>query len=67
MPPWARSVGAEPLVATVILLARAVKIAVVVERRSPTYGPKRCKRDYRVVVLRKNISVERGENAWFEE
>ena len=31
------------------------------------YRPGQCKRDYRVVALRKNISVERGENVLFEE
>jgi hypothetical protein len=32
-----------------------------------SYRPGNCKRDYRVVALRKNISVERGENVLFEE
>jgi hypothetical protein len=32
-----------------------------------TYRPGKCSRDYRVVVLRKNISVERGDNVLFEE
>ena len=32
-----------------------------------TYRPSKCKRDYRVVALRKNISVERGENVLFCE
>ena len=32
-----------------------------------SYRPRKCKRDYRVVALRKNISVERGENVLFEE
>jgi hypothetical protein len=32
-----------------------------------SYRPKKCKKDYRVVALRKNISVERGENVLFEE
>jgi hypothetical protein len=32
-----------------------------------SYRPGRCKRDYRVVGLRKNISVERGENVLFCE
>jgi Transposase DDE domain group 1 len=32
-----------------------------------SYRPGNCKRDYRVVALRKNISVERGENALFSE
>jgi len=32
-----------------------------------SYRPGKCKRDYRVVALRKNISVERGENVLFEE
>jgi hypothetical protein len=32
-----------------------------------TYRPGRCKKDYRVVALRKNISVERGDNVLFEE
>jgi hypothetical protein len=32
-----------------------------------TYRPGKCEKDYRVVVLRKNISVERGDNVLFEE
>jgi hypothetical protein len=32
-----------------------------------SYRPGNCKRDYRVVVLRKNLSVERGETVLFEE
>ena len=32
-----------------------------------SYRPGKCKRDYRVVALRKNISVERGENVLFGE
>ena len=32
-----------------------------------SYRPGKCKRDYRVVALRKNISVERGENILFCE
>jgi len=32
-----------------------------------SYRPGKCTRDYRVVALRKNISVERGENVLFEE
>jgi hypothetical protein len=32
-----------------------------------SYRPGNCKRDYRVVALRKNISVERGENVLFNE
>lgn len=32
-----------------------------------SYRPGRCKRDYRVVALRKNLSVERGDNVLFEE
>jgi len=32
-----------------------------------SYRPGKCKRDYRVVALRKNLSVERGENVLFEE
>lgn len=32
-----------------------------------TYRPGKCKRDYRVVALRKNLSVERGENVLFDE
>ena len=32
-----------------------------------SYRPGNCKRDYRVVALRKNISVERGENVLFCE
>jgi hypothetical protein len=31
------------------------------------YRPGKCKKDYRVVALRKNISVERGDNVLFEE
>lgn len=31
------------------------------------YRPGRCARDYRVVALRKNLSVERGEDVLFEE
>jgi hypothetical protein len=31
------------------------------------YRPGKCERDYRVVALRKNISVERGENVLFHE
>jgi hypothetical protein len=31
------------------------------------YRPGKCKKDYRVVALRKNISVERGENVLFDE
>jgi len=32
-----------------------------------SYRPGKCRRDYRVVALRKNISVERGDNVLFEE
>ncbi len=32
-----------------------------------SYRPGKCERDYRVVALRKNISVERGENVLFCE
>lgn len=32
-----------------------------------TYRPGACKRDYRVVALRKDLSVERGENVLFHE
>ncbi|MGB0093900.1 MAG: IS1380 family transposase [Solirubrobacteraceae bacterium] len=32
-----------------------------------SYRPGNCNRDYRVVALRKNISVERGENVLFSE
>jgi Transposase DDE domain group 1 len=32
-----------------------------------TYRPGKCHQDYRVVALRKNISVERGDNVLFEE
>jgi hypothetical protein len=32
-----------------------------------SYRPGKCNRDYRVVALRKNLSVERGENALFSE
>ena len=31
------------------------------------YRPGKCKRDYRVVALRKNISVTRGDNVLFDE
>jgi hypothetical protein len=31
------------------------------------YRPGRCRRDYRVVAVRKNLSVERGDNVLFEE
>jgi Transposase DDE domain group 1 len=32
-----------------------------------SYRPGNCKHDYRVIALRKNISVERGENVLFSE
>ena len=32
-----------------------------------SYRPGNCNRDYRVVALRKNISVERGENVLFDQ
>ena len=32
-----------------------------------SYRPGKCTRDYRIVALRKNISVERGENVLFSE
>lgn len=32
-----------------------------------TYRPGKCKHDYRVVALRKNISVEQGDNVLFDE
>ena len=32
-----------------------------------SYRPVQCSRDYRVVVVRKNISVEKGEHALFDE
>jgi hypothetical protein len=59
--------------------ARNVKDAIVRERNYKTlrqtsedvvefsYRPGKCKRDYRVIALRKNISVERGENVLFSE
>lgn len=31
------------------------------------YRPNKCKRDYRMVAVRKNISVERGDTALFDE
>ena len=31
------------------------------------YRPTKCKRDYRVVVLRKNLSIEKGEAVLFED
>jgi hypothetical protein len=58
---------------------RNVKDAIVRERNYKTlrqaaedvvefsYRPGKCDRDYRVVALRKNISVERGENVLFCE
>jgi hypothetical protein len=58
---------------------RNVKDAIVRERNYKTlrqqaedivefsYRPGKCDRDYRVVVLRKNISIERGENVLFCE
>ena len=59
--------------------ARNVKDAIVRERNYKTlrqaaedvvefsYRPGKCKRDYRVIALRKNISVERGENVLFNQ
>ncbi len=56
-----------------------VKAKIVVERQFETlrlesehvaefqYRPGKCNRDYRVVVLRKNISHEKGEMALFDE
>jgi hypothetical protein len=32
-----------------------------------SYRPRRCDRDYRMVVVRKNLSVERGENVLFDD
>jgi hypothetical protein len=32
-----------------------------------SYRPGKCTRDYRVVALRKNVSVERGDNVLFEQ
>ncbi len=32
-----------------------------------SYRPGNCKQDYRVVALRKNLSVERGEDVLFEQ
>jgi Transposase DDE domain group 1 len=32
-----------------------------------SYRPRACKKDYRVVALRKNLSVERGDNVLFDE
>ncbi|MES4793392.1 MAG: IS1380 family transposase, partial [Chloroflexota bacterium] len=32
-----------------------------------SYRPAKCKRDYRVVALRKDLSVERGEQVLFSE
>ena len=58
---------------------RNVKDAIVRERNYKTlrqtaedvvefsYRPGKCKRDYRVLALRKNISVERGENVLFSQ
>lgn len=56
-----------------------IKAAIVKERRYKTlrlktediaefeYSPGACKRSYRVIVLRKNITVERGETALFDD
>ena len=56
-----------------------IKDAIVRERNYKTlrqaaedvvefsYRPRACTKDYRVVALRKNISVERGENVLFSE
>jgi hypothetical protein len=56
-----------------------IKAEIVVQREFETlrlesehvaefrYRPGKCKRDYRVVVLRKNISHEKGEMALFDE
>ena len=32
-----------------------------------SYRPRACKKDYRVVALRKNLSIERGDNVLFDE
>ena len=32
-----------------------------------TYRPRACKQDYRVVAVRKNLSIERGEDVLFDE
>ena len=32
-----------------------------------SYRPRACKQDYRVVALRKNLSIERGDNVLFDE
>jgi hypothetical protein len=32
-----------------------------------SYSPSRCKKEYRIVVLRKNLSVERGEAVLFDD
>ena len=32
-----------------------------------SYRPRACKQDYRVIALRKNLSIERGENVLFDE
>ncbi|MEX6431280.1 IS1380 family transposase, partial [Ferrimicrobium acidiphilum] len=32
-----------------------------------SYRPVACEHDYRVVVVRKNISIERGDNVLFDE
>jgi Transposase DDE domain group 1 len=32
-----------------------------------SYRPRACKKDYRVVALRKNLSIERGEDVLFDE
>jgi hypothetical protein len=32
-----------------------------------SYSPARCKKDYRIVVVRKNLSVERGESVLFDD
>ncbi|MGH9105549.1 MAG: IS1380 family transposase [Acidimicrobiales bacterium] len=52
-------------------VARARRSKVLRQERqdvvSFSYRPAKCKKGYRVVALRKNLSVERGEDVLFEE
>ena len=48
---------------------RGYKQYAEVARRSVefSYRPRACKQDYRVIALRKNLSIERGEDVLFNE
>ena len=52
-----------------IVRARGYKVLRQKRRRRGqfSYRPAKCKKDYRVVALRKNLSVERGEDVLFNE